>query len=659
MSHREFKKMSFSISPGVTVTEIDLTNVIPAVLTTDGGIVGNFNWGPANQIVLISSENELVSVFGKPDDNNFKDWLSAAQFLSYANALRTVRVVDAAARVAHQGTGALSFKNDDEFEVLSPGSVTDMFCARWIGTQGNDIAVSVCPSVDAYTKKGSSAAGAVLTVALNAAGADYSVSDVITLAGGTATITVNSVVPVTGDIATFTLTTGGAGYSVATGVATSPSTYGHGATFNITSVSEVPWAYASLFPQAPGTSDFWNLRNPSIVDTGNDEIHVVVVDVKGKFTGLAGQVLERYAFASKLVSAKQPDGTSNYWVDVINKNSRYARVINANVTNGVLKSAVESTVFPSSTAAVTEVTANGLNGGASIDDDLIAGYALFRNAEVVNVSLLITSAHSTLVQQYVIQNICEYRKDCIAFISPKMDSVVNYSPETVVEDIKADRQDLALSSSYAVMDSNWKLTYDRYNDVNRWVPCNADVAGCCARTDADRDPWWSPAGLNRGQIKNVIRLAFNPDKAERDDLYMAGINPIVSFPGEGVVLFGDKTLLAKPSAFDRINVRRLFIVLEKAIAISARYFLFEFNDAFTRSQFKSMVNPYLTRVMAARGITDFRVVCDETNNTGEVIDHNQFVGDIYIKPARSINFINLNFIAVRTGVAFEEIVGKF
>jgi phage tail sheath protein FI len=486
-------------------------------------------------------------------------------------------------------------------------------------------------------------------------GADYDLNDVVTIAGGTATATVTAV-DLAGAATTVVLTAAGAGYAVGTNVATTGGA-GTGLLVDITAVTSA-WDYRSLFPSAPSTSDYWNARNPSVVDTGNDEVHVVVVDVKGRFSGLSGQVLERFAFASKIASAKKEDGSTNYWVDLVNKNSKYVRVLATNVPAS-MKSTDESTVFATNVASVTETTQGGADGDEARDDDIIVGYDLFSNAEVVSVSLLPIGAHSAIVAQYVIQNICEVRKDCVAFVSPAMDSVVNYDPTSVVEDIKADREALLLSSSYGVMDCNWKLMYDKYNDTNRWVPCNGDVAGCCVRTDSERDPWWSPAGLNRGQIKNVIKLAFNPDKADRDDLYLASVNSIVSLPGQGVVLFGDKTLLSKPSAFDRINVRRLFIVLEKAIALAARYFLFEFNDAFTRAQFKAMVEPYLARVKAARGIYDFRVVCDETNNTGEVIDHNQFVGDIYVKPARSINFINLNFIAVRTGVAFEEVVGKF
>jgi phage tail sheath protein FI len=299
---------------------------------------------------------------------------------------------------------------------------------------------------------------------------------------------------------------------------------------------------------------------------------------------------------------------------------------------------------------------NGASGNID-DSSLETAYDKFKNAEEVDISLVMTGAVSQTVAEYVVENIADSRKDCVAFLSPPMSAVVNnYGDETT--DI-ATHRNLFNSSSYAVMDSGWKYQFDKYNNVYRWVPLNGDIAGLCVRTDFERDPWYSPAGFNRGQIKNVTKLAWNPNKTQRDELYKNGINPVVSFPGEGTILYGDKTLLARPSAFDRINVRRLFIVLEKAIARASKYSLFEFNDEFTRAQFISLVEPYLRDVQGRRGIFQYRVVCDQTNNTPEIIDRNEFVGDIYIKPARSINFIQLNFVAVRTGVAFDEIVGKF
>jgi len=290
----------------------------------------------------------------------------------------------------------------------------------------------------------------------------------------------------------------------------------------------------------------------------------------------------------------------------------------------------------------------------------MTAYSLFASPEDVDVSLILAGETNQTRALHLINNIAEVRKDCLVVMSPRKADVVNNSGYvgSEMDDVIAFRN-LLPSSSYATMDSGYKYQYDKYNDVNRYVAMNGDTAGLMARTDNDRDPWYSPAGFNRGQIKNVLRLSYNPPKAQRDQLYKSGINPVNTFPGQGTILFGDKTLLAKPSAFDRINVRRLFIVLEKAIAIAAKFTLFEFNDEFTRAQFRNLVEPFLRDVQGRRGIYDFRVICDETNNTGEVIDGNRFVGDIYIKPARSINFIQLNFVAVRTGVEFSEIVGKF
>ena len=302
----------------------------------------------------------------------------------------------------------------------------------------------------------------------------------------------------------------------------------------------------------------------------------------------------------------------------------------------------------------------GSDGTEPTNAQLITGYNLFRSAEDVDVSFVLGGDSNTTVAIHLINNICEVRRDCITCLSPESADVVNNSSYAGKETTDAiEFRNTLPSTSYAVMDSAWKYQYDKYNDVFRYVPLNGDTAGLMVRTDSIRDPWFSPAGFNRGNIKNVVKLSFNPSKSERDLLYKAGINPVTTFPGQGTVLFGDKTLLSQPSAFDRINVRRLFIVLEKAIATASKFTLFEFNDDFTRSQFRNLVEPFLRDVQGRRGIFNFRVICDETNNTGEVIDRNEFIGDIYIQPARSINFIQLNFVAVRTGVSFDEVVGQF
>ena len=412
------------------------------------------------------------------------------------------------------------------------------------------------------------------------------------------------------------------------------------------------WLYANQFTSAPGTSSYTSAKNGTY-----DELHVIVIDEDGKFSGTSGTVLEKFSFVSKATDAKDDSGNSNYYKNVIAAQSKYVYWMDHPTANGASNwnSTASGTTFANLTSNVTVSLSGGADGTVSTAN-VITAYDLFDNADSVDISLVVSGpANATIATDLI--SMAETRKDCLIFLSPEKADVVNNAGNEVTDSV-AYRNTLT-SSSYAVIDSNWKYQYDKYNDVYRWVPCNGDVAGLCARTDLERDPWFSPGGLNRGILKNVIKLAWNPTKTNRDDLYVKGVNPIVSFQGEGTVLFGDKTMLSKPSAFDRINVRRLFIVLEKAIARAARFSLFEFNDQFTRAQFVNLVEPYLRDVQGRRGITDFRVVCDETNNTGEVIDRNEFVGDIYIKPARSINFIQLNFVAVRTGVSFDEVVGRF
>jgi hypothetical protein len=411
------------------------------------------------------------------------------------------------------------------------------------------------------------------------------------------------------------------------------------------------WQYADNFDAAPGTSTY-------VADKGGsrDEMHIIVIDEDGKFSGSANTVLEKYAFVSKASDAKSDEGSSTYYPRVIFNRSKYVYWMDHTTGGTNWGTAALGTTFTNLNVGVGA----SLSGGTTVtptDADTIRGFGYFADPEIVDISLVLGGVASQTVATYLIGNVAEARKDCLVFLSPRRDDVVDQAGNERAN--ITTYRNLLTSSSYAVIDSAWKYQYDKYNDVYRYVPMNGDTAGLCVRTDVERDPWFSPAGFNRGQIKNVIRLSYNPTKAERDELYKIGVNPVVTFPGEGTILFGDKTMLAKPSAFDRINVRRLFIVLEKAIAKAAKFSLFEFNDEFTRAQFVALVEPFLRDVRGRRGIYDYRVVCDETNNTGEVIDRNEFIGDIYIKPARSINFIQLNFVAVRTGVAFDEVVGKF
>jgi phage tail sheath protein FI len=435
-----------------------------------------------------------------------------------------------------------------------------------------------------------------------------------------------------------------------------PGTLGNSVTVSTcdSSASFAIWEYAQSFDSAPGTSSY-----ATSVSGVNDEMHIIVIDNDGRWTGTPGSILEKFAYVSKASDGTKSDGTNNYYKDVINSRSQYIWWTDhhASGTNW-------GTTAANKTYAQVGTVELPLSGGVddltATDGQLMNAWNLYADDQAYDISLLPIGKASPTVANYVIA-LVESRKDCIAFISPEDKTtgdilISGPGQASVTDDIIAYRNMLS-SSSYAVCDSGYKYQYDRYNDKYRWVPFNGDVAGLCARTDYTNDPWWSPGGLNRGQIKNCLKTATQLPKTDRDNLYKAGINPCVMFPGEGTILFGDKTLLSKPSAFDRINVRRLFIVLEKAIATAAKYQLFEFNDGFTRAQFKNLVEPFLRDVQGRRGITDFVVKCDDSNNTGEVIDRNEFVADIFIKPARSINFITLNFVAARSGINFSEIGG--
>lgn len=561
--------MAFQLSPGVNVSEIDLTTIVPSVATSIGAFAGPFAWGPVGEIITISDEVRLADTFGTPNSDNYEYWFSAANFLAYTNNLKVVRAVNITTTRNATANGANNvalIKNEDDWldNHFAGNTVYGIAAARYAGALGNTLKVSVA---DANT------------------------------------------------------------YST--------------------------WTYSTQFTSAPGTSTYVTNKGGTF-----DEVHIVVVDEDGLFTGTRGTVLEKFGFVSKALDAKDDSGNANYYKQVLQNKSKYIHWMShpTTISTGTSwGSSANATAFANLTANVTVSLSGGVDGTITTAN-VVTAYDYFNNAESVDIALIISGpADATLATALI--STAETRKDCVVFLSPPKSNVVdNAGSETTA--IRAYRDTLT-SSSYAVLDSNWKYQYDKYADAYRWIPMNGDVAGLCARTDLERDPWFSPGGLNRGIIKNVIKLAWNPTKTNRDDLYVKGINPVVSFQGEGTVLFGDKTMLAKPSAFDRINVRRLFIVLEKSIARAARFSLFEFNDQFTRAQFVALVEPFLRDVQGRRGITDFKVVCDESNNTGEVIDRNEFVGDIYIKPARSINFIQLNFVAVRTGVSFDEVVGKF
>jgi len=636
--------MAFQLSPGVLVTERDLTSVVPAVATTVGAIVIDAQWGPVNEITTISSENKLVDTFLKPDSTNYESWLTAASFLAYGSNLKVVRSIDDTTALNAGSTAGVLITNEEDYDNnhSSGEGSNGIWAAKHPGVIGNSLKVSFADSSNYDTNS-------VASATVSAGGSSYTSSPTVAFAAPGSGITATGTATVSGGAVTaITITNPGNGYSSAPAITFSG---GGGSGATATAVLATDWTYKANFSRAPLTS-----TNVALVAGSNDEFHIIVIDEDGLFSGVAGTVLEKFEAVSKASDAKSLQGGSNYYKDVINNQSDLIRFTDQPAGDSTWGTASAGTAYTSVfTAAESTVSLTGGVSDAPDSGDIQTSYALFGDAETTDVNLVMTAGWSNVDKKWVQDNVGKVRKDCIVFVSPQSTSVVNNSGSEVTQ-IKSDKAAMS-ATSYSVMDGNWKYQYDRYNDVYRWVPLNGDIAGLCVNTDNVRDPWYSPAGFNRGQLRNAVKLAFNPTKANRDDLYQDGVNPVINSPGNGIVLFGDKTLLAAPSSFNRINVRRLFIVLEKAVATAAKYQLFEFNDAFTRAQFTSLLTPFLRDVQGRRGIYDFKVICNQSNNTGEVVDRNEFVADIFIKPAKTINFIQLNFIATRTGVAFEEIGG--
>ena len=584
--------MAFRVSPGINISEQDLTTVVPNVAVAIGAFAGPFQWGPVLERTTVTTENELVDIFGKPNSDVARHWWCAANFLAYANNLLIARVVGPQAvnsAIGDNGAGTpVLVKTATAYDDVTFDAGT-LFVAKYPGILGDSLFVEACDS-----------------------------------AGFTA------------------------------------------------------WTYKDNFDGAPLTS-------PDVANAGGsgDEMHVIVIDSQGLWTGTPGFVLEKFAYVSKAIDGKRPDGSSNYVKDVLRNESKYVWI--GTVTqltelsddgNNVAGFTKAGSVFRQFTTSSTGYTPGGQLAGG-VDDNLggtnnvtaaklIEGFNLFKDDSVVDVNLIIggpgEDASDTDVGTSLVAMVglgANARPDAMVFLSPTFTDAVTTpltSSTTATTNMVTTKTTYG-SNNFVVMDGAWKYQYDRYRDVFVYVPMNGDTAGLVARTEETNDAWWSPAGMNRGQVKNVVRLTWEPNRADRDKLYQASINPFITMRGAGVLMWGDKTCQIKPSAFDRINVRRLFIVLEKAISTAAKSLLFEFNDEFTRAQFVNMVQPFLREVQGRRGITDFKVVCDTSNNTGQIIDTNQFVGDIYIKPARSINFIQLNFIAARTDVSFSEIGG--
>lgn len=683
--------MGFRVSPGVSIKEIDLTTIIPAVATTPGGFAGYFHWGPVNEITTVSTESELANIFQKPDNNNYLDFFTAANFLQYGNSMKVVRVVGSTAynsqatKAGVCAAAGFNINNTTDFfanegvcggSALATSGTGVLFAGKYPGVLGNSLKVVIT--------SGTGVTGASLAQAA-AIGATYidmtttgqsqiryfAVGDDIVFADGT-TVTISGVQAGTTGSTTFTTVT---------------PTYGDflgGVTSGITLTGTIPMVrlqLSSLLSKAQATGNSFDIKSvyakyvstgattsqyASDAGGGNDLVNILVLDKDGKWTGTANALLEKFEGLSRASDARKFDGSSNYYRTVINDQSKYIWAIKSDFDAYVPYTASATTYTllgaPLSTASAVGAGVNsiGLTGGSSVtptDSERWAnGWSMFQDADTVDVSLLPCGNASATLAQLIIQQVCEKRLDCMAFVSPAQTDVEYKMPYEALSNIKTFRNStLNVNSSYAVCDSGWKYQLDTYNNLVRLVPLNADIAGLVARTEFTNEAWFSPAGFNRGQVKSVVKLAYNPTtEAHRDELYTRQVNPVVSFPGQGVILYGDKTMQTRPSAFDRINVRRLFIVLEKAIATASKFFLFEQNDAFTRAQFKNLVVPFLKTVQQRRGITDFKVVCDETNNTGEVVDRNEFVADIFIKPTKSVNFISLNFIATKNGVSFSE-----
>jgi len=639
--------MAFQVSPGVLVQERDVSLFIPQIANTAGAFVGSFAWGPCEQYTLIDSEQALFNTFGRPNDSNFKYWYTAANFLAYGNNLQVNRIADAAARNSVAAGTAVLVRNDDNYDgslgYTAPTLSGTEYVARHPGTIGNNLKVSICDynSYSFVTDVSS----------ITATGATFPALSRPVPKGSWIEFVISGV--------TYRFQTTADAASGATAVAFTNNT-GASTSVSGSASATLLWEYWDQVESRPSNSRYvLNKNSASSSATIYDELHIVVADEDGGITGTAGTILEKWLGVSKASDAVSTDGGGNYYANVINTRSKWIRFGShvAGSTLGTARVSWGSATPAASTGYTTmaSVQSRSMSGGIDVtptDGLMQIEYLKLANAELFDVSLIpvVGVVADNATARYVLDNVAESRRDCVVFVSPTSQNIVDATAMVNDKNTYFNKD-----STYAVVDSAWKYQYDRYNDVYRWLPLAGDIAGLCARTDQIAEAWFSPGGYSRGQIKNVVKLNWTPGKTARDLLYRNQINPVVTQPGLGTLLFGDKTCTQKPSAFDRINVRRLFIVLEKTIATAAKFQLFEFNDDFTRSQFRALVEPFLRDVQGRRGIVDFRVVCDDTNNTAEVIDRNDFVADIYIKPARSINFITLNFVATRSGISFEEI----
>ena len=651
--------MASQVSPGVVIKERDLTNaVVVGTQQITAAIAGSFQKGPVGQIVRINSQKEFINIFGEPTANNAEDWLVASEFLSYGGRLAVVRATTEELKNATSGNAGVLIANDIAWE--SGAGSSEIFVARTPGTWGNSLKVVVADR----------GADQILTLAI--------APDVAPVGGGSVTFNVGAgtktatvydwdsqnlkLTVILDDPATL-LSTSNTLENGATDVAITSSVDW----WTNTAIDDTGLLLSAIGPR-PGTSEFASARGIS-----HDEVHVVVIDTTGDVSGSPNTILERFTYLSKLYDATGSEGTNIYYRTVVNDQSQY--IFNGShpaqyALLGDAWGAASTGLSSGSSLSLIAYTGFNLDHGVDnydyTNNEITGAYDEFLDTEEVLIDFILmggsgADVDSTRAKAQKVISIAESRKDCIAFVSPHKGNQVGTSGALSSSDQKINTINFfngLASTSYAVFDSGYKYFYDRFNDTYRWLPCNGDVAGLCVSTSAQLDDWYSPAGLNRGAVRNAIKLAYNPKKAERDELYQARINPIVSFPGSGITLFGDKTALASPSAFSRINVRRLFLNVQKRAESLAKAVLFEQNDATTRASFSSALNSYMSEIQTRRGVTDFLVVCDETNNTPDIIDRNEFVAEIYLKPTRSINYITVTLTATKTGVSFAEVIGR-
>jgi len=644
--------MASQTSPGIIVQERDFTNSrLQETITNVGAIAGPFTQGEVGVSKLITTEKELVETFGKPTADNYEYWFTASEFLNYGGNLQVARIGSNAAgyltNANSGGVASVSIENESDYETNFEGaSQTYKFASKTPGSWGNALQVV---SIDA-------GADQILTLA---SGVAFSKGDSITDGTAVGKVYEDNTADTT---------------KVAVVLDAGSAKFAKNGTVSGENVDSVTTWYDQQYA-VPGLIK-WNAiaprpnTSPYVADRGGskDEVHFVVIDKTGGITGTSNSILEKILYVSKAPDAKTTEGEGNFFKNVIKGRSKYVYV--TAYEDAPVYEASGAVDIADGSSSADEFKLYGpksytLSGGTdyqnyNVGNETQTYLDVFTDTETLVIDYIL-SGPTTLAKANSLINLANTRKDCIAFVSPQRSDVIGSDAANVAaqaENVVDFFESISDSSSYAVFDNNYKYIYDRFNDTYRWIPCNADMAGLCVNTTEVAEPWYSPAGFNRGNLRNAIKIAFNPNQEQRDDLYAKRVNPIVSFPGQGIVLFGDKTALRSPSAFDRINVRRLFLILERTIKDFSKSVLFELNDVTTRTNFTTQVNNYMRDIQARRGMTDFLVVADESNNTADVIDRNEFVADIYIKPARSINFITLTFVATRTGVSFDEVVGR-